>query len=201
MKKISVLLMAALAIVLFSCGNGNGTKNENNQDSTATTQNVVENQGINSFEFMTKVSQDKKFLNENLDKTVVITDLLAGRYEKGLINGNERLLVYAFTYNPNDNKSINDEFTFLKNSTYKGKQIQVINIDEKFKMTTFEIILKDSKQAKTLSFFDATKDYNYASAKDGNGKDYYKFEDLIKVKGTVTYDSYSIVLNDAEIIK
>jgi hypothetical protein len=201
MKKINVLLMAAIAIILFSCGNGNGTKNETNQDSDATVQNAEEIQGINSFEFMTKISQDKKFTNENLDKTVVITDLLVYSYEPNFINEVDGFTLNAYAYNVNDNKLINRNSSRLVKVFYKGKQIQEISLDEKFKMDAFQIYLKDPKQVKILSFFDATRKFGVQSEEDGNGGYYKKFEELIKVKGTVSFTEYGISLNDAEIIK
>lgn len=193
--------MAAIAIILFSCGNGTGTKNENNQDSTATTKNAVETQGINSFEFVTKLSQDKKFLNENLDKTVLITDLLVHSYEPSFFNEVDGFQLYAFAYNPNNKKMIRDQLNDSFSNIYNGEQIQLTSLDEKFKFSCFNIRLINPKQVKTLSFFDATNKYCTASEKDDKGEFFLKYNDLIKVKGTVTYDKKTIILTDAEIIK
>ena len=209
MKKIITLaLVIATSTFLFSCGNGKSSKNGDNKDSiatsstTATTQATENFETINSFDFCLKLVKDKKYANETLDKTVILTDLILAKYEYNSEFTDGTILTIAF--NPKENKSLygyglND---YAKNNLkLNGKHLDFINDGKFYYMggDRIEIHLKDHKQFRSIESFDASTSYNDF---DPNYKEILK-----KVKGTIKYGkgtqnkTNDIVLENAEILK
>lgn len=199
MKKINVLLMAAIAIILFSCGNENVTKNENTKDSTSITQKTAI-ETTNNFESMSSVelknkliSNEKKYVNEYYDKTIILTDLLVYSYESKYEENT--LITYAFDAKEN---------IVFTNSSYKGvfnlNGVKIDNAkDEKdyFKRgdNYITIELKNKDQLNYLKMLDKSRDFGNIEQEGNN------FVDLIKVKGIIQIDGNMITLKDSEIIK
>jgi hypothetical protein len=202
MKKINVLLVAAIAIILFSCGNGKGTKNENNQDSTAISkiqdsinnESKVSENNLVSMSFLELNNQlrdnFKNFANEYDGKFLILSDLLV--YKCSWDNQKEKADLSGYPYDTKEKKLYADT-RWKEVMKFNGKIIEIEKDENKYFCpgiydNIFKVTLINKNQLKNLKIYDGIKDNN--------------FEDLIKVKTKLEIlDRCNIMFHDAEIIK
>ncbi|HEX7413605.1 MAG TPA: hypothetical protein VF411_06120 [Bacteroidia bacterium] len=192
----NLLLIIAASTILISCGpskaeieaiekemqvsnvgEGNDTPKEEPKK--------IEEQVINSVEFIKNSLADNFFLKDNANKDFVITDLLVSDYS--LSNDGNEAVITAYPYDPVIKKYLHFVYKWPNGEEIKDPHF-IFNgeklgcIKESTKRDKYSITLRDPKQLKLLKMYNSIKSYDHAHG-DGNG---IVIEDLIKIRGTFT---------------
>lgn len=206
-KMKTVALLTGLSLIIASCGNKNEeTKTEVNQTSTEAeikTEAPSEEQTFSSAEFSEKLVNDKFFINDIADKTVIISDILVTQYNEGSdrvvwLGGlafEAKTKKYYQYFSEND---VANGYTY--GASLNGEKLERIADEEKYKaeggyLPGFMIHLVDGNQLHSLKIYGAKNGSSRTSDEKG-----WEIKDVIKVKGRVNVERGSIHVYEAEII-